>query len=203
MAKTLNLKFMGVDLLHTMSTIVNAHTDHYKSDFDYDREMLLEAADKPNKQDKTFLWLCRDSGTWLLNERNTFIRNTSENNTFLFYAENHFKDVLAYAVEITGRDGDKVIGNLYALDYECHAAHVFSAALMPSVIVLNYQAGTRYVRGDKGFTTHPDSEYGELISYQYLPESEDDLTYLLFLERKHREKFILGNIGPYLERLSA
>ena len=202
MAKTMNLKFMGVDLLHTMSTIVNMHTEHYKSDFDYDREMLLEAADKTSEQDKTFLWLCRNSGTWLLNERSTFIRNTSENNTFLFYAENHFKDVLAYSVEVIGRAGDKVIG-MYALDYECHAAHVFSAALMPSVIVLNYQRGIRYVRGDKGFTSHPDSEYGQLVSYQYLPESEDDMNYLLYLERKHREKFIMGDIVPYLERLSA
>ena len=175
----------------------------YKSDFNYDREMLLESADKTNEQDKTFLWLCRDSGTWLLNEKNTLIRNTSEYNTFLFYAENHFKDVLAYAVEVTGRDGDKIIGNLYALDYEYHAAHVFSAALMPSVIVLNYQRGIRYVRGDKGFTTHPDSEYGQLVSYRYLSESQDDLDYLLYLERKHREKFIMGNISPYLERLSA
>ena len=66
---------------------------------------------------------------------------------------------------------------------------------------MNYQRGTRYLRGDTPFTSPPDAELGALESYEYLPESREDWDYLLRLEKKNRERFILGNIGPYLETL--
>lgn len=201
MAKV-NLKFPGVDLLDAMGSIVEAHTTFYKSDFYADDvKKLRDAASNQERDDKCFLWLCRTHGTWLLNERNVFIRNTFEYNTFTFYAANHTDDVLAFAVEVTGTDGEKVIGNLYSLDYLCHASHVFSGALMPSVLVLNYERGTRYTRGDAHITAYPDAEYGALVSYAYLPDSQEDWDCLLRLGRKNRERFLMGNFCPYLATL--
>ncbi len=189
-----NIKFDGVNLLETMGSIVEAHTVAYKSDFDLDRKMVLAAADNTPK---TFLWLCRTHGTWLLDERSTYVRNTFEYNTFTFYADNHIDGILAYAVEVTGRNGDTVLGTLYALNYEQHVSHVHAAALEPSTLALTYQRGTRYVRGDMRFTAEPDAELGALVSHEYLAD-EEDWDYLLRLERKSRERFGKGNFGPYL-----
>ena len=196
----INIKFEGVNLLEAMSGIVEAHTECYKSDFyGADMKHLQEAA--ADKLPKTFLWMCRTHGSWLLDERNAFIRTTFEYNTFAFYAENHIDGILAYAVEVTGCDGDTVIGNIYALDYEQHVSHIHVAALEPSTLVLNYKRGTRYVHGDMRFTAEPDAELGALVSHAYLPESQADWDYLLYLERRNRERFVLGNFAPYLENL--
>lgn len=194
-----NMKFVNVDILAAMEQIVNIHTEHYQSDFfEVDVPMLREASEKKERQDRTFLWLCRTHGTWLLNERNTFIRTTFEYNTFTFYAENHINGILAYAVEITGCDGDKVLGNLYALDYEQYVSHIHVAALEPSTLVLNYKRGTRYVHDDMRFVAGPDAELGALVSHAYLPESQADWDYMLYLEQKSRQRFVKGNFAPYL-----
>ena len=66
-------KFSNVDILSFMGNVVQKHTKHYQSDFEIDREMLTEAADRQEQQDKTFIWLCRTAGTWLLLERNTAV----------------------------------------------------------------------------------------------------------------------------------
>ena len=199
-----NIKFVNVDLLDTMACIVEAHTQYYKSDFYADdMKHLQEAAAEQTQDNKCFLWLCRTHGSWLLNERDAFIRRTFEHNTFTFYAANHIEGILAYVVEVTGGDGGKVTGNLYALNYEQYVSHVLYASLGPSTLVMNYQMGTRYLRGDTPFTGHPDAELGALESHAYLPESREDWDYLLRLEKKNRERFILGNIGPYLKGLEA
>ena len=52
-----NLKFMGVDLLDSMSAIVERHTEHYKTDFyTHDRNTLREAAQKHGQDERRFLW---------------------------------------------------------------------------------------------------------------------------------------------------
>lgn len=52
-------KFSNVDILSFMGNVVQKHIKHYQSDFEIDREMLTEAADRQEQQDKTFIWLCR------------------------------------------------------------------------------------------------------------------------------------------------
>lgn len=202
MNNRVNVKFMGVDLLDTMSRIVEAHMKFYKSDF-YADDMrhLQETAAEQAQGSKCFLWLCRSHGTWLLDEHNTFIRTTFEYNTFAFYAENHVDEVLCYLVEVTGCEGDRPIGNLYALDYGRYACRVAAAALEPSTLILNYEKGTRCVRGDTPLTMAPNAELGALVAYEYLPESQTEWDYLLHLEKKKRERFTLGNLGPYLAEL--
>lgn len=202
MNNKVNIKFMGVDLLDTMACIVEAHMVFYKSDFYADdMKHLQEAAAEQTQDSKCFLWLCRTHGTWLLNERDTFIRSTFEHNTFTFYAENHREGILAYVVEVTGGDADRPIGNLYTLNYEQHVSHTLCAALEPSTIVLHYQRGTRYVQGDTPFTGRPDAELGALVDYKYLPKSETDMAVLLWKERQHRASFTAGDFSAYLAGL--
>lgn len=52
-------KFMAVDVIEILSEIVQRHTRHYQSDFEYDKICLEEAVNKQEREDKIFLWLCR------------------------------------------------------------------------------------------------------------------------------------------------
>ncbi len=79
-----NIKFESVNLFETMGGIVEAHVRAYKEDFDTDKEILRDAAVGPSR---AFLWLCRTMGTWLLDERNIFLKATRESNSFRFYQE--------------------------------------------------------------------------------------------------------------------
>ena len=103
-------KFSNVDILSFMGNVVQKHTKHYQSDFEIDREMLTEAADRQEQQDKTFIWLCRTAGTWLLLERNTLLKDTREFNTFSFYAEQTSDPILAFVVEVIGGAQGSEIG---------------------------------------------------------------------------------------------
>lgn len=104
-------KFSNLDILAFMGDVVQKHTKHYQSDFPIDKEMLLRTMEKKGQQDKRFIWLCRTHGTWLLLERNVFLKDTWEFNTFTFYAEQISDPILAYVIEITSGAQDSITGN--------------------------------------------------------------------------------------------
>ena len=113
-------KALNTDIVKVMQGIVNSHVEHYQSDFELDIEALKEAAINPERTERIFVWLCRPCGTWLLREKDVFIKGTRENNTFCFYAEQTRDDVLCYVIEANSIDGDTVRGNLYAFDYKSY-----------------------------------------------------------------------------------
>ena len=115
MDNRVNIKFESVNLFEAMGGIVEAHTRAYREDFDVDKDILRAAAEGPSR---AFLWLARHMGTWLLDERNIFLKATRESNTFRFYREQTREPIILFAVEVTGLDDDAVIGNLYLLDYQ-------------------------------------------------------------------------------------
>ena len=194
-------KFSNVDILSLMGDVVQKHTRYYRSDFEIDREILHRAADRQEQQDRTFIWLCRTAGTWLLLERDTFLKDTREHNTFSFYAEQTSDQILAYVVEVTGGTQDSVIGNVYALDYMAHYNHVHSVSLKAETVILKYEHGCRTRSADARISGYPDMEYGRLQSIQYRPHSQEELTELLWNERQERKCFKEGNPSAYIAKL--
>ena len=182
-------KFVNIDILSVMKGIADTHVRHYQSDFDIDAESLKEAALKPERADRIFVWMCRTSGTWLLNERNLFIRGTHENNTFCFYAEQKYKDILCYVVEVKSLDRDTVMGNLYSLDYSEHYKYVQTAAVQAGNIVLHYERGQRTMQPSEHFNALPDSKLGKFVSFEFMPESPEQLEMVLMNEKRSRERF--------------
>ena len=89
-------KFENVDILKSLKAVMQTHTEHFQSDFQIDVKILKQAAKSPNPEDKKYLWICRPAGTWCLRERDTFIKDTREHNTFCFYAEQTRDKILAY-----------------------------------------------------------------------------------------------------------
>ena len=53
-------------------------------------------------------------------ERDVFLKDTRQHNTWRFYGEQTRDTILAYAVELTGTEQGKIKGNLYELDYLQH-----------------------------------------------------------------------------------
>lgn len=117
-------KTLNTDIVKVMQGIVNSHVEHYQSDFELDIEAIKEAAIKQERTERIFVWLCRSCGTWLLREKDVFIKGTRENNTFSFYAEQTRDDILCFVIEVNSLDGDTVWGNLYAFDYKTYFEHV-------------------------------------------------------------------------------
>ncbi len=194
-------KFSNVDILEFMGKVVEKHTKFYQSDFEIDKEILSEAADRKEQQEKTFLWLCRTHGTWCLLERNVYLKGTRENNTFRFYAEQTSEPVLAFLVEVTGGTQDSVMGNVYALNYTGHYNHVHSVSIKTETVILEYEHGCRVQSADDRFSGCPDMDYGRLQSVQYRPHSQEELLQLLWNERRERKRFKEGNPDSYIAAL--
>ena len=74
-----------MDVLASLEAILKQNTGFYQSDFDIDKRIIAEKAASPNKEDKTLLWLSRPSGTYCFRERDVFLKDTREHNTWKFY----------------------------------------------------------------------------------------------------------------------
>ena len=51
------VRFEDVDLLGAISRIVDLHTQHYKEDFDLDKELISKLAVSERSEDKQLLWI--------------------------------------------------------------------------------------------------------------------------------------------------
>lgn len=182
-------KFLNIDILKVMQTIVDSHVKHYQSDFAYDIKTLKDAALKKERAERIFVWMCRTSGTWLLAQENLFIQGTHENSVFTYYAEQTHDSILAFVVEVVGADGDAVTGNLYALDYKNYYARVKYVAVPAQSISITYEHGKRIIPASEHFTTLPDKELGKFVSFQFIPQSQEQLECVLIDEKRTRNKF--------------
>ena len=117
-------KFEDMDVFASLHAIMKQNTGFYHSDFEIDKEIIQKAAESPNREDKTLLWLSRPSGTHCFRERDVFLKDTAPHNTWRFHKEQTRDRILAYAVELTGIENGKIKGNLYELDYSQHYERV-------------------------------------------------------------------------------
>lgn len=195
-------KYENVDILKSLKAIMQTHTKHYQSDFDLDVKIFKEAAKSQNPADKKYLWLCRNSGTWSLRERDTFIVGTREHNTFCLYAEQMNEKPLTYAVEVTGIERGKVTGNLYELDYQKHYQHVKAASLPAGDTKLIYEYGERIQEAGQRISGDADPALGKFLYFEEQPKDPAALRGILWDEQYHRDHFDSGNIKEHIEKLS-
>lgn len=195
-------KFENVDILKSLKAIMQTHTEHFQSDFDIDIKILKQAAKSPTPEDKKYLWICRPAGTWCLRERDTFIKDTREHNTFCFYAEQTRDKILAYAVELTGIEKGRVTGSLYELDYQKHYKHVKDASVPAGDTKLIYQNGERTQEAGKRITGDADPDLGKFLNFEEQPKDPAALQNVLRNEKHSRERLKSGDIKEHIETLS-
>ena len=94
-------KFENCDIFSVLGTIVAHNTKHYQTDFDIDKDILTEAAEENSVSDRRYLWMSRPCGTHCLKEKDVFLRDTSEYNTWTAY-ETGADEIVAYAIQVNG-----------------------------------------------------------------------------------------------------
>lgn len=118
------VKFDGVDVLDFLGKVVELHTQHYKDDFDIDKELIQNLAACRNEENEQLLWMSRTCGTYCLWERDVYLQDSHENKVWRFYHEQTKDSILAYAIQLDGIQDGKVTGCIWPLDYHAHVERV-------------------------------------------------------------------------------
>lgn len=194
-------KFEDVDVFASLNAVLKQNTGFYQSDFDIDKEIIAKAAASPNREDKTLLWFCRPMGTHCFRERDVFLKDTAPHNTWRFYMEQTSDRILAYAIELTGKERGKIKGNLYELDYARHYERVKDRELAADTVRLVYEHGTRDIPAGQYFTGNPDTVYGKFERFEAIPNDPDALQFLLQEEKRSREQLTPGDFKVHIAAL--
>lgn len=198
--KKLN-RFEQVDIIASLDAIMRQNTAFFQSDFDIDKEILREAAARSAAEDKQLLWLSRPSGTYCFRERDVFLKDTRQHNTWRFYGEQTNDTVLAYAVELTGKENGKLMGNLYELDYPQHFRRVAENAVPADNCTLIYEHGERTQPAGAYFDENPDPQLGKFERFEAQPNDPESLRQVLREERKSRETLTPGDMKAHIAAL--
>lgn len=170
-------KFLNCNIVDVLNVFMKINTEHYQSDFEYDKDIIKNAANSPDPLDKTLLWLSRPNGTWCFKERNTYIKDTYAYNSWIFYDEQTRDNIMAFAVEIRDVEGENVIGDLYQLDYHWHCRELRKQALTPKTALLQYSDNEKII----SFEDYRENNFtcSELQAIDLLPENMQVLEQLL------------------------
>ena len=173
------------DVLSYLGAIVRQNTAHYQSDFEYDKKLLREAADKPDAADRTFYWMSRDCGTWCFRERDVFMRDSNQNITWQYHEGE--SGILTFRVLITGLDGDKLIGEIQPFDYAEQVQRVKRSALPIHQISGVYEDGTPFVAPNGEYDSAELYAHKGIREKRYEPENELELSNTLAWEHRLQE----------------
>ncbi len=199
-------KFMGIDLLENLEKIMNKNTRSYQSDFEVDKEILMDAAIKADTlplRERTYLWMSRPCGTWCLLERHVYLEPAHAHCIWEYYADATSQKILAYAVEVTGLQNKKVMGNLYELDYRKHAEFVKKASIPADRVRLIYEKGERIQDKEKRICRDDDKILGKFQYSAYVPNDSKKLEFVLCRVQNERRKMRSGRIEEHIRKLAA
>lgn len=198
-------KFEGVDILGFLGQVVELHTQHYKDDFDMDKELIPKLALSGEPEDRRLLWMSRPCGTYTLREREVYLEGSYANNVWRFYHEQTKDPVLAYALSIKDVQDGKVIGNIYPLDYAKHVERVKLLTCPIEKVSVLFEDGTNVIipyQNRRRFLNELIPTHGNPKVMTDLPESERELAMILKRERFQRSYHaVTGDIKEYMEGL--
>lgn len=199
------VRFEGVDILDALGQIMELHTQHFKQDFDLDKELIPKLAVSSDPEDRRLLWMSRPCGTYTLRERETYLDGSYENSVWKYYYEQSKDPVLAYALSIKGIQDGKVMGNIYPLDYLDHVERVKLLTCPIEKVTVTFEDGavvTLPYQTRRQFINELSPEHGTPKFMRYEPESERELAMILKRERFKRSYQVKpGNIKEYIDGL--
>lgn len=199
------VRFEGVDILDALGQIMELHTQHFKQDFDLDKELIPKLAVSADPEDRRLLWMSRPCGTYTLRERETYLDGSYENSVWKYYHEQSKDPVLAYALSIKGIQDGKVMGNIYPLDYPAHVEQVKLLTCPIEKVTVTFEDGavvTLPYQTRRQFINELSPEHGTPKFMRYEPESEQELAMILKRERFMRSyQMKPGNIKEYIDGL--
>lgn len=194
-------KFENVDVVASLEAIMKQNTAFYQSDFDIDKQILQKAAISPIPEGKRLLWFSRPSGTCCFRERDVFLKDTRQHNTWRFYGEQTHDTILAYAVELTGTEQGKIKGNLYELDYPQHFREVIEKSISADNYTLLYEHGELTKPAGQYFDGNTDLQLGKFIRFEAQPNDPEALKSLLGEQKKKRIQHTPGDFKSHIDAL--
>ena len=190
------MKVENIDLVDALRRIMDIHTQNYKEDFELDAGLLHSLADSKSPEDKHLLWMSRPNGTYLLPEREVYVEDSFENKVWEYYHEQTGDAILAYAVEITGKEGGKVKGNLIELDYDAHVDRVQKLTVSVEKVAVTFEDDATFYLPFRSYRREAiplEEKHGEIVSINYLPENAKELDMILRRERSMRRQAVSRN----------
>jgi len=205
-------RFMGVDLIDFLGKISGKVIIHYPNDWRIDVDALYRAASSHDESEKRLIWHVCSMGTHLKQERNVFIRDSGAHEYMTDYHQND-ADMFGYYVEVTGKDGQLITGNVFEVgNYADFARHLRLTALPLYSMTLTY-TGDWGVNAGKTITVSRreyDDDRHRLMSesgnvYDLVPNARDEqeLQKVLRDERVYRMSFPIGSMEEHLKNLDA
>lgn len=197
-------KYMDVDITASLEAVMRQNTRHYQSDFEYDRATLLKAAESPDPEDKTLLWMSREAGTWCFKERDVLLRDSDANFTWRNY-EGSSEKVIAFQVEVSGMQDGKVMGNLYEMDYRGHLEHLKRDAIPAPTVQITFEDGSQRLFDREeyhGRRSAISQKYGDVTGYRLEPENPAALETAMRQEQAARQRLKPGSFEKYIAGLS-
>lgn len=78
-----------IPILPELKSAMKQVTKQYQSDFDLDTKVIQKAAKeaKADGKPQTFLWFCRESGTYIARESNAYLKESPMYISFHYYAD--------------------------------------------------------------------------------------------------------------------
>ena len=140
----------------------------------------------------------RPFGTFCGAERDVFLKDTYQHNTWCFYGEQTRDKVLAYAVELSGVEQGKVMGSLYELDYPTHWHHVRDASMTSEAAHISIKNEGRF---NNPYSAIRVLDYGEIQSVTPCFATEQHFQILLNNERLLRHNLVPGDLGQHIQKL--
>lgn len=184
-------KKTDVDILAELSKLVDAHVQHYKEDFEYDRRAITQAAKAELPEDRTLIWFCRDCGTHCFRESQAFVRDTREHTTLRFYAEQSGEDITARIVVPKSVKGKKVMGDVYEVNFRDLAYKVSQDSIDPAMTRMTFADGfetevpfNKSLRQAELLT----EEHGKIAAIHVIPTDKERLAELLAQQKQRRDR---------------
>ena len=177
-----------IDVISFLGEIVRENTQLYQSDFDYDKAKLQAAAQEPEQENRTLLWMSRPCGTWCFWEREVFLRDSLAHNvwTSSYYEEEAHK-IKAYRVVLApGQSGGPVLGTIQPLNYSEQIQRVKRNSVDVDTVDVTFADGEVCSLAYMEYRIRADiliAAHGRVEKIHYRPEHEEMLVQALQAER--------------------
>ena len=203
MSKVLK-KYLDVDVVAFLEEKMKANTEHYQTDFEYDRQMFERFVKSDRKEDKVLLWLSRRHGTQCMREYEAFLRGTEAYTTWQYYAGQESEGCVAFAVELKGVQDGVIRGNVFELDYEKHAELVKKEAQPAYEVVKTFEDGhvaqAAFARSSYGYWAGMVEEHGAIVESRAVPSDGALLRLTLAEQKRMRDKMKVAEIRPLISQ---
>lgn len=183
-------KYENVDIIAFLEEKMKSNTEHYQSDFEYDKEIINKAANISMPGYKNLLWLSRKNGTHCMYEQLVFMEGTEANTTWKYFEGYDPKDFLAFAVEIKGKEDGVIKGNCYQLDYMAHIQEVKNKSVKVKEEIFSFEDGheeTVTFPNDYFKTKALVEKFGPPLHIYYIADEEQKLTCVLREQANNRK----------------